>query len=65
MSRRTIILAALAAFTGLAIGGPTNPAGWDTSWSIPLAATLLLAAVAAILRDLAHEGEPAKPRRRS
>lgn len=65
MSRRTIILVALAAFTGLAVGGPTNPIGWDPTWSIPLAVTLLLAAVAAILRDLTHEGEPAKPGRRS
>lgn len=42
---------AIDAAVAAAAGGPTNPAGWDHTWALPLGAVFALAAAVSLSRD--------------
>ena len=51
MNPLTPILAIVSLLVAAAAGGPTNPGGWDPTWSLPLGAALALAAAISLIRD--------------
>lgn len=51
MNPLTPILAIAGLLVTAASGGPTNPTGWDPSWSLPLGAVIALAGVISLSRD--------------
>lgn len=51
MNKITPILAVLGLFVAAASGGPTNPGGWDPTWSLPLGAVIALAGTISLIRD--------------
>ena len=51
MNPLTPILAIVGLLVTAAAGGPTNPAGWDPSWALPLGAAIALAGVISLGRD--------------
>lgn len=51
MNPITPILAVVGLLVAAASGGPTNPAGWDPTWSLPLGAALALAGALSLIRD--------------
>jgi hypothetical protein len=51
MNPLTPILAIVGLLVAAASGGPTNPAGWDPTWSLPLGAAIALAGVISLIRD--------------
>lgn len=51
MNPTTPILAVVGLLIATAAGGPTNPTGWDTHWSLPLGAVIALAGMISLSRD--------------
>lgn len=51
MNQLTPILAVAGLFVVAASGGPTNPVGWDPTWSLPLGAVIALAGAISLIRD--------------
>lgn len=51
MNPLTPILAIGGLLVAAAAGGPTNPGGWDPTWSLPLGAALALAGTISLIRD--------------
>lgn len=51
MNARTPILAIVGLLVIAASGGPTNPGGWDPTWSLPLGASLALAGSISLTLD--------------
>lgn len=51
MNPLTPILAIVGLLVTAASGGPTNPTGWDPSWSLPLGALIALAAPGGVLSE--------------
>lgn len=51
MNPLTPILAIVALLVTAASGGPTNPTGWDPTWSLPLGAAIALAGTISLILD--------------
>ena len=51
MNPITPILAVVGLFVAAASGGPTNPGGWDPTWTLPLGAVIALAGTISLILD--------------
>lgn len=51
MNPLTPILAVVGLFVAAASGGPTNPTGWDPTWTLPLGAVIALAGTISLILD--------------
>lgn len=51
MNPLTPVLAVVGLLVVAASGGPTNPGGWDPTWSLPLGAVIALAGTISLSRD--------------
>ena len=51
MNTITPILAVVGLFVAAASGGPTNPGGWDPTWTLPLGAVIALAGTISLILD--------------
>lgn len=51
MNPITPILAVVGLFVAAASGGPTNPGGWDPTWTLPLGAVIALAGTISLIFD--------------